>query len=55
MKILFIGCVESSYKLLEVLLREHKDVAGVITKERSDYNTDFRDLAPLCRIYKIPV
>lgn len=54
MKILFIGCVESSYQLLETLLQSHKDVAGVITKEKSDFNSDFRDLSPICRRYKIP-
>lgn len=54
MKILFIGCVESSYRLLEALLNNHKDVSGVITKEKSDFNSDFCDLASLCRQYKIP-
>lgn len=54
MKILFIGCVESSYRLLEILLQNHKDVSGVITKEKSDFNSDFCDLTPLCRQYKIP-
>lgn len=54
MKILFIGCVESSYRLLEILLQNHKDVAGVITKEKSDFNSDFCDLLPLCKQYKIP-
>ena len=54
MKILFIGCVESSYQFLKILLQNHKNVVGVITKERSDFNSDFTDLAPLCRQYKIP-
>lgn len=54
MKILFIGCVESSYRLLESLLQNHKDVSGVITKEKSDFNSDFCDLTPLCKQYEIP-
>ena len=54
MKILFIGCVESSYRLLKVLLENHKNVLGVMTKEKSDFNSDFCDLAPLCRQYGIP-
>lgn len=54
MKILFIGCVESSYRLLEILLQNRKNVSGVITKEKSDFNSDFCDLTPLCRQYKVP-
>lgn len=54
MKVFFIGCVESSYRLLEILLKTHKDVSGVITKEKSDFNSDFCDLTPLCRQYKVP-
>lgn len=54
MKILFIGCVESSHRFLKKLLQDHKDVLGVITKEKSDFNSDFYDLRPLCRQYKIP-
>ena len=54
MKILFIGCVESSYRLLETLLKNQKDVSGVITKGKSDFNSDFCDLIPLCKRYQIP-
>ncbi len=54
MKILFIGCVEGSYRLLKKLLEENKDVVGVVTKEKSDFNADFYDLTPLCQQYEIP-
>ncbi|MBR0090942.1 MAG: methionyl-tRNA formyltransferase [Lachnospiraceae bacterium] len=54
MKILFVGCVESSNKLLEKLLIENKHVVGVITKMSSRFNSDFRDLKPLCDKYNIP-
>ena len=54
MKILFIGCVEGSFKLLSALLNAGKDVVGVITKEKSDFNADFMDLAPLAQENKIP-
>lgn len=53
MKILFIGCVESSYVLLESLLEAGADVTGVITKSDSKYNADFVDVTPLCRKYSV--
>ena len=54
MKILFVGCVESSYKLLEKLIEIHADIVGVITKKESAFNSDFCDLIPLCRKAKLP-
>ncbi len=48
MRILFIGCVQSSYILLDKLLEVHADIAGVITKSQSAFHSDFKDLAPLC-------
>ena len=48
MKILFIGCVRSSYILLNELINSKVDVCGVITKKESKYNSDFYDLTPLC-------
>ena len=53
-KILFIGCVESSYRLLSRLIFEHKNVVGVLTKEKSKFNTDFCDLSTLCKEHGIP-
>jgi methionyl-tRNA formyltransferase len=49
MKILFIGCVESSYLLLDKLIQSGADVCGVITKKESNFNSDFNDLSPLCK------
>lgn len=54
MKILYIGCVESSYKFLEALILNSADIVGVITKRFSAYNSDFRDITPLCEKYNIP-
>lgn len=54
MKILFIGTVEFSYNALEVLLKNKKNVIGVITKEESAFNADFANLRPLCEKYEIP-
>ncbi len=48
MKILFIGCVESSEILLRTLIENKCSICGVITKKESTYNSDFKDLQPLC-------
>lgn len=53
-KTIFIGCVESSYILLENLLQNNNRVAGIITMEHSDGNADFRSLVPLAEKYGIP-
>lgn len=55
MNILFIGCVESSAVELELLLKNKKNVVGIITKERSTINADFFDLAPIGERHNIPV
>jgi len=54
MKILFIGCVESSYRLLSRLIFEKKNVVGVLTKEKSKFNSDFYDLSHICKEHGIP-
>lgn len=54
MRIVFIGCVKSSYIFLEALIKNKADVVGVITKEKSDFNADFTDITPLCRENNIP-
>lgn len=55
MKILFIGCVESSYRLLLALAESGKQIIGVITKEKSNFNADFVDLTPICEKHRLPV
>ena len=54
MKILYIGCVESSYPELKLLIEHKKNIVGVITKESSKVNADFVDLSPLAKEYNIP-
>ena len=49
MRALFIGTVTFSYHTLSSLIGEGAEIIGVITKVRSDFNTDFKDLAPLCK------
>ena len=54
MKIVFIGTVEFSKKALEKLISIKANVVGVCTKEKSNFNSDFADLIPLCSINHIP-
>ncbi len=54
MKIVFVGTVEFSRKTLQKLIDLKADVAGVITKEKSPFNSDFADLTDLCQQNKIP-
>jgi Methionyl-tRNA formyltransferase len=48
MRILFVGCVESSYLQLKLLIEHKKNIVGVITKEKSNFNADFCDISALC-------
>lgn len=54
MKIFFIGTVEFSYIALEALIKNNHQVVGVATKESSEFNSDFKDLTPLCISNNIP-
>ena len=54
MKIIFIGTVLFNEMALEELIRLKADIAGVITKEKSDFNADYRDLSHLCKENGIP-
>lgn len=49
MRILFIGCVESSLVLLKELIKCNYEICGVITKKASKFNSDFVDLVPTCK------
>jgi len=54
MKIVFIGTVEFSYKALQRLIELKAEIVGVCTKDKSNFNSDFADLSPLCKENKIP-
>ena len=54
MRIVYVGCVESSYVGLKVLIEQKKEVVGVITKESSKFNSDFVDLSYLAKENHIP-
>lgn len=53
MRILFIGCVLSSEVLLTKLINMKCEIVGVITKKKSSFNNDFRDLGKICKINNI--
>lgn len=53
-RIVFIGCVESSEMFLKVLINEGAEIVGVITKNKSVQNADFVDLASVAIDKKIP-
>lgn len=55
MRILFIGTVEFSKRALQKLIDLDAKVVGVCTKEKSNFNSDFVDLRPLCKKTKIPI
>jgi len=54
MSIVFIGTVLFSKYMLEEIIKHSVDVAAVITKKESNFNSDFYDLSPICRTYNIP-
>lgn len=51
--IVYIGCVESSYAILDCMLKNNYRVSGVVTMNSSDINSDFRSLIPLTDKYGI--
>ena len=53
MRVFVIGCVKSSEIFLKRLIEMDADVAGVITKSESKFNSDFVDLGEICRNHKI--
>jgi len=54
MKILFIGTVLFSFKTLEKLIYMHSNIVGVCTKQQSNFNSDFKNLVPICKTSNIP-
>lgn len=55
MRVVFIGCVDFSYALLDkVLILPDAEVVGVITRESSNFNADFCSLKALADRSNIP-
>ncbi len=54
MKIVFIGTVTLSERILKKLLDMGANIVGVCTKEKSAFNADFSDLTLLCKENSLP-
>ncbi len=54
MKIIFIGCVEFSANCLRDIIKNNYKVVGVCTLEKSNFNSDFYNLSPICIDNNIP-
>jgi len=54
MKVVLIGSVEFSLRVLEKLISIDVDLVGVCTKKASTFNNDFFDLKPLSDINEVP-
>ena len=55
MKIVYIGCVQSSAVFLEATLSvKNSEVVGIITKHQSKFNSDFVSLENIAKENNIP-
>lgn len=54
MRIVLIGCVQSSEYFLNKLISGGYPPAGVVTRAQSDFHSDFVDLAHICALHGIP-
>lgn len=54
MRIVLIGCVQSSEYFLNLLISHGYSPVGVVTKSDSAVNSDFVDLMPICEEFNIP-
>ncbi|BAD77410.1 methionyl-tRNA formyltransferase [Geobacillus kaustophilus HTA426] len=55
MKVLFIGCVEFSYQLLKTVHEQtDAEIVGIVSKEHSTFNADFKSLIPFAIENNIP-
>jgi methionyl-tRNA formyltransferase len=54
MRIIFIGSVYFSFKMLESLIKMNANVVGVVSKRQSNFNADFYDLNPFCKQFNLP-
>ena len=55
MRILYIGSVIFSLKILEKLFSINANIVGVITKNKSNFNSDFCDLSEISKSKDLPV
>ncbi len=56
MRAVFVGCVEASWRFMEILLDcPGIEICGVVTRQKSTFNSDFRSLEPLAESKGIPI
>lgn len=56
MRVVFIGAVELSFVLLsDILAAGNVEVVGVVSREKSTFNSDFKSLSPLAQKFDIPL
>ena len=55
LKILFIGTVDFSYASLDLLVSKGFNICGVITKKKSTFNSDYKNLNVICENAEIPI
>ena len=53
MRLVFLGAVEFSKAMLEVLIHYDVNICGVITRDNTEVRDDFADLAPICDLKNI--
>jgi methionyl-tRNA formyltransferase len=54
MRILFIGCVDYSKKILEHLIDHRFEIVGIITKDDTGFNADYSDISLIASVKNIP-
>ena len=54
MKIVFIGKVKFSQKMLEKRIQLNANIVGVCTNNSSNFNSDSSNLVPICKQHNIP-
>jgi len=56
MRLIYIGCVNFSYSILEQLVTTPSvNVVGIVTRRTSNFNADFCSLTPIAERYSIPL
>ncbi len=55
MRIVFIGTVDFSFFTLREIIKNNGDVVGIFTKNKSNFNSDFKDLTPVAEKNNIPI
>ena len=54
MRIIFVGTVKFSLHYLMHLVALGSNITGVVTSQKSEFNSDYADLTKFCLMNKIP-